>query len=266
MQIGFIGGGKMAEAIVAALIRSKLAGPHEISAGDVSAERRRLLKERYGINMYSRNRVVVSNAKVLVLAVKPQAMQEVLSEIAGEMTPEHLVISIAAGKRLAWLESILPKARLVRVMPNMPAMVGHGMSVFCAGRGVTAVDRKTVQELLSSFGRVLELPETRFDLVTAVSGSGPAFLAYVVNGMIEMAVAEGLDRDDAGLLAVQTMQGTARVLLDQGMDARALIQAVASPGGTTEAGLAVLEKSKMTAILRDTLKAAMQRSEALSKG
>jgi len=169
MRIGFVGTGKMAEAIIAALLDSKLAEAHEVFASDISEERRKDLKTRYGINMYSKNTVILGDTETVILAVKPQQLDEVLKELAPQITLKHLVISIVAGKKIVSIESLLPEARVIRVMPNLACMVAEGRSVFCAGSRGTAADVATTTKVLSCFGKVLELPEEKFDAVTALS-------------------------------------------------------------------------------------------------
>lgn len=264
MKVGFIGAGKMAEAILAALVASGVVKAAEITASDVSEARRRRMRRRYGAGVTARNRTVVARAQVVFLAVKPQQLDAVLEEIAPAVTRSHLFISIAAGKTIARLEALLPDARVIRVMPNLPCVVGEGVSAFCAGSRATRADRGTADALLSSCGKVLELPEELFDAVTAVSGSGPAFFAYLLNCVVEAGTAEGLTRADALLLAEQTMLGTARLLMEQNIDPQALIDAVTSAKGTTAAGRAVLEKSSVPGVLRRTIRAAARRSRELS--
>ena len=264
MRIGFIGAGRMAEAIMAALLDSKLAAAHEVFASDISAERRKLLKTRYGVNMYSKNAVIPDSSEILLLAVKPQQLDVVLEELAPQINSQHLVISIAAGKKVRGIELCLPDARVIRVMPNLACLVAEGMSVFCTGSKTTAADIAVVTRLLSCFGKVLELPEEQFDAVTALSGSGPAFLAYLLNGMVEAGVQEGLDRQHALLLVEQTMLGTAKLLIEKGTDPQDLIRSVTSAKGTTAAGLAVLEESDVLATLFKTIRAAAERSKELS--
>lgn len=266
MRIGFVGGGKMAEAIVSAVIDAEVAAPHEILVSDAKAERRDLMKQTYGINAYARNDAVISGADVVFLAVKPQDMESVLAEIRSAVTAKQLFVSIAAGKTLDFLQSRLPGAKVVRVMPNMAAQVGDGMSVFCAGAGVGATERAKVAKLLECFGRALELPEEQMDAVTALSGSGPAFFAWIVDALAAAAAEEGVDRKHALLLAEQTMKGTARMLMERNMDPAELVKAVASPKGTTAEGLKVLDASDVRAVLRETLAAAARRSRELSRG
>ncbi len=264
MKIGFIGCGKMAEAIIASLIQSKIVGAHELFASDVDAERRRIVKGRYGLNIYTRNDVICDMADIIFLATKPQNMGEVLKDISEHITPEHLVISIAAGKTISFLEGGLDEARVIRVMPNLPCTVGEGVSVFCSGRKASAKDRRNAEKLLNSFGKVLELPEEMFDAVTAVSGSGPAFFAYYLEKMIASGVKVGLRQKDAIVLAEQTMLGTSRLLIERNITPDELIKAVASSKGTTSEGLAVLRKSDMGQIMDNTIAAAARRSKELS--
>lgn len=265
MKVAFVGAGKMAEAIIRALLDRGAAEAHEIFASDIAEDRRTEMKRRYGINVYTRNAVAVASAPLAILAVKPQQLDTVLEELAGVVEDKHLVISLAAGRRLASLEARLPEARIVRVMPNFPVVVAEGMSVFCSGNRVTATDRETVTALFGCVGRVLELPEEYFDAVTALSGSGPAFLARLLDHLIQAGVALGLDGSAARLLAIQTMLGTARLLRDQDMDPAELVRRVASPQGTTVAGLAILDASPIAEILRETLAAAARRSRELGR-
>jgi pyrroline-5-carboxylate reductase len=265
MKVAVIGLGKMGEAIVASLIRSRSVVPHEIFASDVSADRRNAVKRQYSINVYSKNSVPAGEARVVFLAVKPQELGPVLEEIAPVLTAKHLVISIAAGRRIAFLQSRAGEARVIRVMPNLACVVGEGMSVFCAGRAATASDKATAARLLGCFGKVLEMPESCFDAVTALSGSGPAFFCHFLLCMVEAGVKEGLDRGAALALAQQTMLGTSRLLAERRLSPESLIEAVASPKGTTAAGLAALRKSSLPAIVERTVRAAASRSAELGE-
>ena len=265
MKIGFVGGGKMAEAMVAGLIRRGVAAADGLMAGDVSEERRAWLRQQYGIAVSDDNREVAAFAGVLVLAVKPQQLGDVLAGLAPVVGGAHLVLSIAAGKTVAFLEAGLPSARVIRVMPNLACQVFEGMSVFCLGSRASDGDRRQAGAVLSCLGRVLELPEADFDAVTALSGSGPAFFAYLLDRMVDASVAEGLNREHALVLASQTMLGTARVLLERGTRPEELIAAVASARGTTAAGLAVLGGSAVGEILGRTVAAAAERSRELSR-
>ncbi|MBN2301216.1 MAG: NAD(P)-binding domain-containing protein, partial [Lentisphaerae bacterium] len=159
MKVGFIGSGKMAEAMIASLLTSNTVQAHELFVSDNEADRRRLMKRRYGINTYSNNRHVAGTVEVLFLSVKPQQLDAVLKEIADDITKKQLIISLAAGKKISFIESYLSGARVIRVMPNLPCVVAEGMSAFAAGAKATVTDRRTASKLLSCFGRVLEIPE-----------------------------------------------------------------------------------------------------------
>ena len=263
MKIGFLGAGKMAEAIVSALVQSGQCEPRDVIACDTSAERREWMTKQYGVTVTDCPVEAAKKCRVLVLAVKPQDLGALLASIKKFLTAKHLLISIAAGKTLAALKQ--PAARIVRVMPNLALMAQEGMSVYCASKNAKPADKRLVAQMFGSAGAVLELPEKHFDAVTALSGSGPAFFAYMLNAMIEAAVALKLPKDEARLLAEQTLIGTGIYLQNTGRDIGEFIKAVASPKGTTAAGLAVLEKSTLNAILAKTLTAAAVRSAELRK-
>jgi pyrroline-5-carboxylate reductase len=266
MRIGFLGAGKMAEAIFAGLIRNQIVPAADIRIREVVPQRVRDLRRRYHVGVAGTATELVTGCDVVFLAVKPQDLDVLLQEVAPALTTRQVVISIAAGKTLTQLQKLAgPRVRLVRVMPNLAMMVGEGMSAFCLGRHARPADRKLAARLLGCCGRAMELPERHFHAVTALSGSGPAFFAYALAGLADAAVAEGLPADAARLLAEQTMLGAARYLLETGMTPQALMQAVASPKGTTAAGLAVLEASPMRQILGQTIQAAAQRSAELGR-
>lgn len=254
----------MGEAILASLIRAKRVKPQEVYVADAKAARRRALARRYGVHTRAGNAAVLQQACTVFLAVKPQDVNAVLAGVRDALTSRHVLVSIAAGKRLADLQAQAPRGRFVRVMPNLPVLAGQGMSVYCAGRGVSPAERRRVDRMLRCFGKAVELPEQEFDAVTALSGSGPAFFAFVLEAMIEGAVQLGLSRHAAAELAGQTMLGTACLLSEKGIDPGQLMADVASRGGTTEAGLKVLDGSPVSAILHKALSAAAQRSRELS--
>lgn len=264
MKVGFIGAGNMSEAMISSLINCKMLAPHEIFVSDVNAERRSLVKQLYRVNVYSKNQIIPGVVDVLFLAVKPQQLSEVLAELAPGVGVHHLVFSIAAGVKVDFIQSKLPLARVIRVMPNLPAVVSEGISAFCVGATANTSDRQIAFRLLSSFGQVLELPEKQFDAVTALSGSGPAFFSYFLIQMVEAAMHEGLSRKDALMLAEHTMLGTSRLLIEKNFDPADLIKAVTSWKGTTAAGLAVLDKSDILAVVKQTIRAAAKRSAELS--
>lgn len=265
--IGFLGVGKMGEAILGSLIRTAGLPPSQLIACDAVSERRAQVRRLYKVKVVADPRDLPAACDTIFLAVKPQDLDRVLESLAPALTRRHLLISIAAGKSLARLQALAGgRARVVRVMPNLNVSVGAGMSVFTPGPTARASDRRLVAKLLASCGEVLELDERHFDAVTALSGSGPAFFAYLMQAMALAAEALGLSADAARLLAGQTMLGTARYLCERHQEPDAFIQAVCSPRGTTAAGMAVLEKSGVARALERTLAAAARRSRELNRG
>jgi pyrroline-5-carboxylate reductase len=265
MKIGFVGGGKMGEAIIASVVCSKIANPQDIAVCDVDETRTGLLSQRYGIAVLPDALAVVDSADTIFLCVKPQNLEALLTTTGSHFTDRHLVISIAAGKKLAWIEYFMPAARVIRVMPNLATVVSEAMSVFCTGRRITPGDHHRVHTLLASFGRAIEMPEEQFDAVTALSGSGPAFVAYFAQAMIDGGIALGMEADDARLLAEQTLLGAAMLLARGGYTEDALIKSVSSPGGTTLAGMDILGRSPFREIVARTMEAAARRSAELSR-
>ncbi len=266
MKVGLLGAGKMAEAIASSLIQTGLCEPWDIIACDTSEERRQLMAKQYQTIATNCPIETVRDSEVLIVAVKPQDLNALLTTLKPHLTKKHLLISIVAGKTLATLKKYAGKTtRIIRVMPNLALMVQEGMSVYCASSPAKDKDKQCVAQIFGNAGAVLELPEKHFDAVTALSGSGPAFIAYVLNAMIEGAIALKLPKDAARLLAEQTLIGSGIYLQNSGRDIHEFIRAVASPKGTTVAGLAVLEKSSLQATIIKTLKAAATRSAELSK-
>ena len=260
-MIGFIGGGNMAEAMIKGMTSK---GMKDIRVSEPREERRRELTMAYGVETTSSNGEVVSASDIIILAVKPQNMEAVLCEIASLITEEKTVVSIAAGITLSYLESKLGTRRLVRVMPNTPALAQEGMSVISLCGCSYGPELNTVKSILMSIGKVITLPESLMDAVTALSGSGPGFIALFAEAMIEAGIKMGLSAGDASSLAVQTLLGTAK-LLDDGMPPDRLRKMVTSPGGTTEAGLKVFEEKSLRLIVGDALMAARNRSAELGR-
>lgn len=260
-MIGFIGGGNMAEALIKGMTSH---GMGNIIVAEPGEERRRHLEDSYGVRTTPLNKPVASSCSIIILAVKPQSMTEVLEEIADVVTEDKTVVSIAAGITLSYLQSRLRTRRLIRVMPNTPAIVQEGMSVMSLCECLSDDDIAGVREIFMSVGRVLTLPERYMNAVTALSGSGPAFVALFVEAMIEAGTSMSLGRDDARELAVQTLIGTAR-LLETGMPPERLREMVTSPGGTTAAGLKVFEERDLKGLVKGALQAAMKRADELGR-
>lgn len=263
-KIGVIGAGKMGQALIRGLL-AQGSSPKSISASDSDRKARRAAASALKIAVCKDNAAVVGRSSVILLAVKPQQFPELIDAIAPQVSSRHLVISIAAGIRLDWLQKHLPRAAVVRVMPNLPATVGCGFSALAFGRRVTAPQKKVATAIFSAVGEVVALSERYFDAVTAVSGSGPAYVFWLVKAWQEAAVALGLPASIAKAAVYSTLRGSER-LLARKADASALIKRVASKGGTTEAALKVLEKRRTQAYFIEALRAAAARSRQLSRG
>ncbi|MEW5802794.1 MAG: pyrroline-5-carboxylate reductase [bacterium] len=264
-KIGFIGAGNMAEALIRGTLKANLLPPEKIAAADVSRERLSELSERYGIVGVKSNSEVVAQADVIILAVKPQVMRSVLTEIGrSELTESKLFISIAAGIQLSLLSSCLPAAkRIIRVMPNTPALVLQGMTAICSD-AATEEDLKTVERIFSSVGRTVFVHEGLIDAVTGLSGSGPAYVAIMIEALTDGGVLLGLPRKTSQELALQTVLGTVRLLME-GHHPAVLKDMVSSPGGTTIHGIYALEKAGVRASFMDAIKLAAMRSKELGE-
>ncbi len=261
MKIGFIGGGNMAEAMIKGITSRSM---KEILVSEPMEARREYLHNTFNIETTSSNKDIASSCKIIILAIKPQNMEAVIEEIKDIVTDEHTVVSIAAGIKLDYLSAKLKTGKLIRVMPNTPALVQEGMSVMSLCECFSDNSISVVRDILMSIGKVITLPEKHMDAVTALSGSGPAFIALFIEAMIEGAETIGLDKTDSLTLAVQTMLGTAK-LLDTGMDPVRLREMVTSPGGTTAAGLAGLDEMNFKDTVKAALIAARNRSEELGR-
>lgn len=258
-MIGFIGGGNMAEALVKGITAQ---GMKDILVSEPREERRKYLQQTYGVKTTDSNKDVVSLCNIIILAVKPQNMRTVLDEISDLVTEEKTVVSIAAGITLSYLQSRLRTKRLIRVMPNTPALVQEGMSVMSLCECFSDKDISTVREMLMSIGKVLTLPEKYMNAVTALSGSGPAFIAFFIEAMAKAGERMGISSDNAMELAVQTLIGTAR-MIETGLPPQKVREMVTSPGGTTEAGLKAFEEKGFNDVVYYALKKALERAEEL---
>lgn len=259
MRIGFLGAGNMASALAAAIAAAEPAA--SFTAYDISTDQLdRFASALTRFEASASNAAVVAASDVAFLAVKPQAMGDVLPGLA---EVDGLVVSIAAGVTIAALETAMPRARVVRVMPNTPALVGEMAAGYAGGTRATKDDLALVGRLLGSAGVALELDEELIDAVTGVSGSGPAFVARLIQAFTEAAVAEGLPDDVAYRLVLATFSGTARLLAERGLTPDELVRMVSSPGGTTIAGRRVLESSGYRDIIRRTVATAVARSREL---
>lgn len=267
LTIGFLGAGKMATALARGLVRAKLAEPSQVFASDpIAAARDSFAKETGGKSAAS-NIEVVKSAKVIFLSVKPDQAAGVLGEVREVFSSEHLLISICAGVPVAKLEASLPAgARVIRVMPNTPALVGESASAFALGKSATAADGELAQKLFSSVGVAMQVKESLLDAVTGLSGSGPAYVYQFIEALSDGGVAAGLPRDVATKLAAQTVLGAAKMVLETGVHPGALKDQVTSPGGTTIEGLHELEKGKLRGTVMSAVRAATEKSKKLGQG
>ena len=263
-MIGFIGGGNMAEALIKGAISSQQSAVSSLLVSEPREDRRRYLGQTYGIKTTSSNKEAASSCSIIILTIKPQNMADVLEEIADEIRDGKTVVSIAAGITLSYLQSKLKTKKLIRVMPNTPALIQKGISVMSLCECFDDKDISAVRGIFMSVGNVLTLPEKYMDAVTALSGSGPAFIALFVEALIDGSIKIGLSMEHAKELAVQTLIGTA-ALLETGISPERLMEMVTSPGGTTSAGLKVLEEKGLKGIVADTLLEAKKRAEELGR-
>jgi pyrroline-5-carboxylate reductase len=257
----------MATALIRGMLRAGVAQSAEVIASDPLASARSGLAAETGITVLEANQAVAKQSEILVLAVKPQSMPQVLAELKTMVGPGHLVISIAAGISITTLSQGLGSlCRIVRVMPNTPALLGAGASAYAVAAGVGEADEAVVRELLASVGRAVQVPEHLLDAVTGLSGSGPAFVYLMIEALSDGGVRVGLPREIATMLAAQTVLGAARMVLESGLHLGVLKDQVTSPGGTTIAGLHALERGGVRAALMDAVGAATRRSAELAGG
>ncbi len=264
--VAFLGGGRMGEALVSGLIRSGGRTADEIVVTARRDERARDFVDRYGVSATTSNAEAVSRAATLVLMVKPQDMDRLLEQL-GNVEVGRLIVSFAAGVRCSFVEKHLPEGvPVVRVMSNVPVMVDEAMSVVSAGAHAGDKHMSVAEELLSYVGKVLRLPESQLDAVTATSGSGPAYFFLLAEAMIEACILLGLSRDVATDLIIQTMLGSAKMLRDTGKHPVELREMVTSPGGTTIAAIRHLEEAGVRAAFLNAIDAARRRSAELAQG
>ncbi len=265
-RIAFLGGGNMAEALIRGLVAAGTTKPDRILATDVSDDRLAYLKKAYGIDVAKSNSDAVRQADVVVLSVKPQVIDRVLAEISSAVDNRKLVISIAAGIAIARVEKALKEgARVVRVMPNTPALVLAGAAALAGGKHATADDLSLAQNIFTSVGRAVVVEEKLMDAVTGLSGSGPAYVFMIIDALSDAGVKAGLPRQLALELSAQTVFGSAKMVLETKEHPGKLRDMVTSPGGTTIEGLHALEKGKLRATLMNAVEAAAARSRELGK-
>ncbi len=264
--LGFLGAGNMAGALIKGLIHSRLVDASRIIASDLKPERLKQLEAAHGIKTTTDNHALARDVDVLVIAVKPQVVDKVLTAIGPDVKQGTLVVSVAAGVPIAAIEARLPAgARVVRSMPNTPATALAGATAIAAGAHATEDDMRIAHALFEAVGRVVTLDESQLDAVTGLSGSGPAYVMLMIEALADGGVKVGLHRDTALLLAAQTVYGSAKLLLETGEHPGRLKDMVTSPGGTAIAGLHTLESGGLRRTLMDAVEAATLRSAALGE-
>ena len=266
VRFAFIGGGNMGEALIKGLCSGLNVNPRQIIATDVIPERRHYMQATYGITASGDNRQAVKESDVIVLAVKPQIMPDVLEEIASVINGEKLIISIAAGITLQTLQRALGDSRrVVRVMPNTPALVLAGAAGISPGPAATQQDVALVERIFNAVGRAVVVDDEMMDVVTGLSGSGPAFIFALIEGLSDGGVLMGLSRQTATLLAAQTVLGAAKMVLETGKHPGELKDMVTSPAGTTIAGMHALESGGLRGLMMEAVRRATERSAALGR-
>ncbi len=263
MKLGVIGCGNMATAIIGGIIKAGLLKPEDITGADVSEEARKKISEGLGIKTVTDNKEVVKGADALLLAVKPQYYHEVISGIKNTIRSDETVISIAAGRSISAVEAEFApkKIRLIRLMPNTPALVGESMTAVCRNSNVSDEELKDVLRLIRSFGRAEIVPENLFDTVTAVSGSSPAYVFMFIEAMADAAVNGGMPRAQAYEFAAQSVLGSAKLMLETGKHPGELKDMVTSPAGTTIAAVRKLEERGLRSAVFEGVEACRKKSE-----
>lgn len=256
MKLGFIGTGNMAGAIMGGIIKQGIIKADEIIGADVSEAGRKKVKDTYGIFVTADNKEVIETSDKVILSVKPQFYPSVIAEIKDFVKEGQIIITIAPGKTLAWLEEQFGKqVKIVRTMPNTPAMVGEGMTAVCANEYVTVAELDEVLQILGTFGKTEVISEHLMDVVVSTSGSSPAYVFMMIEAMADAAVADGMPRAQAYKFAAQAVMGSAKMVLETGKHPGELKDMVCSPGGTTIEAVRVLEAKGFRSALIEAMKA-----------
>ncbi len=265
-KIGFIGSGNMASAIIGGILNAGLATKEDLCASDASSAAREKIESTFGIRTFASNKETADFADILFLSVKPVYIETVISDIKDSISPDTLVISIAAGQTLSTLEGHFGKdMHIIRTMPNTPALVGAGMAALSPNALVTEEEKEIAVQLFNSFGKCEIVPESLMDAVTGVSGSSPAYVYMFIEAMADAAVAEGMPRAQAYTFAAQSVLGSAKMVLETGKHPGELKDMVCSPAGTTIEAVAVLEKNGFRHAVIDAERACIIKSKEMSK-
>lgn len=266
MKLGFVGGGAMAEAILAGVLKGRVAKATDLTVSDIVASRRDYLLAKYAINTVQENQKAIGGAELVVIAVKPQVLSEVMAGLKNKLSKSQTVVSIVAGATLDAIRRGLGHDSVVRAMPNTPGQVGAGITVWTTTSSVSSQHRKAIKRLLGSLGtEVLVSDEKTIDMATAVSGSGPAYAFLFIEALVDAAVYIGMSRDLARQLATQTILGSATLVLQTDQHLAQLRDMVTSPGGTTAEGLLALEEGEFRSVVMNAVIAAYAKSKELGK-
>ena len=264
MKIGFIGCGNMATAMLHGIMKKGLVEKKDLIASAKSDRTRKKIEQELGIQLAADNRQAAAEADILILAVKPVYMEQIIGEIAECVRPESLVVTLAPGKTLQWLDAMFGKpTKLVRTMPNTPALVGEGMTALCSNEFVTEEELEKVVQIFQSFGKTQVVPESMIDVVVGVSGSSPAYVFMFIEAMADAAVADGMPRSQAYEFAAQAVLGSAKMVLETGKHPGELKDMVCSPGGTTIEAVRVLEEKGMRSAVFEACKACVKKAKGL---
>jgi len=267
MKVAFIGGGKMAEAILHGVLSGKLADTKDISVGEPVVERREYLTTQFGINTDADNLKIVRQADLIVFAVKPQDLASVMGQLNGRLDSTQAAVSIVAGAKMDTLSKGLDHQSVVRVMPNTPAQIGAGMTLWTCSDGVDDAMREMTKSVLGTIGQEIYVSDEKYmDMATALSASGPAYVFLFIEALIDAGVYVGMPRDMARTLALQTVFGSTKLVIETGMHPAELKDMVVSPGGTTAEALRVLEDEGVSAAIVSAVDAAYKKSIQLGHG
>lgn len=267
MRLAFIGGGTMAEAILGGVLAADLAKPGDVAIGEPVPQRRDYLSERYGVNTYQDNVETAEGADLVVMAIKPQDLPHVFGQLGGKLDREQAALSIVAGAKMSTLAQGLAHDSIIRVMPNTPAQIGCGMTLWTCSEPVSDKHRDIARSMLGTVGEEIYVTDEKYlDMSTALSASGPAYVFMFVEALIDAGVYVGLPRDMARTLALQTVYGSVRLVMETGKHPGELKDMVVSPGGTTAEGLQALERGGVPAAVVDAVNAAYLKSVRLGQG
>lgn len=265
-KIGFIGAGKMAQAIIKGIIKQNFFSVENIFASEPNQENAAKVANELGIKVFQSNKELVQNCDIIVFSVKPFIIKDILDEIKNIVTPEQLIISILAGISTEFIQSQLGnRLPVIRIMPNTPALVNEGMSAVCKGSLATSSHLEFAKELFNCLGKVIQVDETQIDIVTAISGSSPAFYYYFINEIAKSAQKLGFDYKLALLAAAQSALGSAKMILETGVEPEVLIDNVTTKGGTTEVGMNILKSRDVATIIDEAIIGTTQKSAQLGK-